>query len=311
VRYDLRVTPPAVPVFYSPAYTAAAHGFDTTRKATWIATALLRDPIPGVRLVEPEPIDEPALALVHDPAYVRAVRTGEPRALAESQGFRWDPGMWPMVCASNGGAIAAALRAARGPQKKSVAGSLLSGLHHARRGRGAGFCTFNGLALAAQAVLEDGAASALVLDLDAHCGGGTHELCSHLPGIFQTDVSVCDYDAYAPGERATLDVVRSAGEYLPTVAARLAEHERAGRRFDLCLYNAGMDPFEHCVEGGLNGVTAELLAAREELVFRWCAERHVPVAFVMAGGYTGSQLDEAGLVALHRLTIAAAARFAC
>ena len=76
-----------------------------------------------------------------------------------------------MVCASNGGAVAAA-RAARAG---GVAGSLSSGLHHAGRDRGAGFCTFNGLVLAARAALSEGAARVLVLDLDAHCGGGTHE----------------------------------------------------------------------------------------------------------------------------------------
>jgi acetoin utilization deacetylase AcuC-like enzyme len=298
------VTPTAVPVFYSPAYTAAAHGFDTTRKATWIAGSLLRDPIAGVALAEPEPLAEWAIRLVHAAAYVRAVHTGEPRALAESQGFSWDPGMWPMVCASNGGAVAAA-RAAR---ERGVAGSLSSGLHHARWGRGAGFCTFNGLALAARDVIDEGANAVLVLDLDAHCGGGTHELLAELPGVFQTDVAVCAYDTYAPGERATLDLVRDAADYLPAVAARLAEHDRAGRRFDLCLYNAGMDPFERCAEGGLDGITEEVLGAREALVFRWCRERRIPVAFVMAGGYTGARLDEAALVSLHRLTLAAAAR---
>ena len=30
-----------------------------------------------------------------------------PRVLAESQGFAWDPGLGPMVLASNGGAVAA------------------------------------------------------------------------------------------------------------------------------------------------------------------------------------------------------------
>jgi acetoin utilization deacetylase AcuC-like enzyme len=297
------VTPSALPLFYSTAYTAAAHGFDTTRKATWIAGSLRRDPIAGVALVEPEPLAERVIRLVHDAAYVRAVRTGEPLGLASSQGFSWDPGMWPMVCASNGGAVAAA-RAAR---ERGIAGSLSSGLHHARKERGAGFCTFNGLALAARDAIDQGARGVLVLDLDAHCGGGTHELMAELPGVFQTDVAVCAYDTYTPCAQATLDLVHDAGDYLPAVAARLAEHDRAGRRFDLCLYNAGMDPFERCAEGGLAGITAEILGAREALVFRWCTERQIPVAFVMAGGYTGSRLDEAALVDLHRLTIASAA----
>jgi hypothetical protein len=38
--------------------------------------------------------------------------------------------------------------------------------------------------------------------------------------------------------------------------------------------------------------------------------RGVPIAFVLAGGYLGPELERAGLVALHRLTLEAArARF--
>ena len=68
-----------------------------------------------------------------------------------------------------------------------------------------------------------------------------------------------------------------------------------------------MDPCEGCPAGGLRGITGELLAQRERLVFDWCRERRLPIAFVPAGGYLGPRLDEAGLVALHRLTLSAAA----
>jgi len=81
---------------------------------------------------------------------------------------------------------------------------------------------------------------------------------------------------------------------------------RRGPHFDLCLYNAGMDPFEGCDTGGLTGITSETLLARERLVFDWCRDRNLPIAFVLAGGYVGSRLDEQGLVDLHRLTLSAA-----
>ena len=41
-------------------------------------------------------------------------------------------------------------------------------------------------------------------------------------------------------------------------------------------------------------------------MFDWCRQQEVPIAFVLAGGYTGPRLDEDGLVALHRLTLSAA-----
>ncbi|HET9328798.1 MAG TPA: hypothetical protein VFQ05_18690 [Candidatus Eisenbacteria bacterium] len=296
-----------IPVYYSPAYTLSAHAFDTTRKATWIAESLKHDPIAGVRLEEPLPLTREQLCAVHDPAYVRAVETGAPRALAQSQGFVWDPGFWPMVLASNGGVVAAVRAALEG----GVAGSLSSGLHHARRDSGTGFCTFNGLVIAAHEALALGARSVLILDLDAHCGGGTASLIRGEPRIGQEDVSVAAFDAYSDGGRLRLTMVADAAEYLPTIRDQLAEIDREGQTWDLCLYNAGMDPCELCTTGGLSGIDVPMLEARERLVFEWSASRGVPIAFVVAGGYVGPWLDQQGLVALHRITLeCAAARIA-
>lgn len=89
-------------VFYSDAFVAAGEDFDTTRKAAWVAESLRARPVPGTYLVEPAPLDAEQLETVHAPDYVRAVRTGEPRSLAESNGLGWDAGLWTAVCASNG-----------------------------------------------------------------------------------------------------------------------------------------------------------------------------------------------------------------
>ena len=191
-------------IFYSPRYTIATHSFETTRKSGWIAESLAREPIAGIELVAPEPTSAAALSRVHDPEYVDAVRTGNPRELAESQGFHWDPALWEMVCASNGGLMAAAIEALR---THRVSGSLSSGLHHARRARGAGYCTFNGLVLAAGAALDAGARTVLILDLDAHCGGGTHELIHGDERIWQMDVSVNAFDRYEPLGNNQLDIL--------------------------------------------------------------------------------------------------------
>jgi len=292
-----------VKLFYSPNYTLAAYDFETTRKARWIADSLTEAPIAGIELVAPDPATEEQISVLHDPAYVAAVRTGTPRALAESQGFRWDPALWPMVLASTGGVLAAA-RAAR---VTGVAGSLSSGLHHARHDHGRGYCTFNGLALAALMALSEGAQAVLILDLDAHCGGGTHALVANTPAIQHADIAVIAYDTYVPTAPNTLDLVHEASEYLRVIRMRLAELARTSTHFDLCLYNAGMDPHEGCREGGLAGITVDTLAEREHLIFTWCQEQRIPLAFVAAGGYTGPDLHQDELVALHRLSLVAAA----
>jgi acetoin utilization deacetylase AcuC-like enzyme len=292
-----------VTVYYSDDYVRAGHAFDTTRKARWVADSLRDRPVPGVVIEAPAPLTLADILAVHDPAYVEAVRTGEPPSLAESSNLPWDPDLWSMVCASNGGAAAAAILAL---ETRGVAGSLSSGLHHAKRARGDGFCTFNGLAIAARRALDGGARGVLVIDLDAHCGGGTAALLSGDPRVHQLDIAVSAFDHYAGLDRFTLDVILDAADYLPTLRRRLAALDPAA--FDLVVYNAGVDPFERCPIGGRTGVTGELLAEREDTVFTWCMEQALPVAFVLAGGYVGSGFSEEELVDLHRLTIEAAAR---
>ena len=272
-----------IPVFYSPAYARSAYSFETTRKAKWIAESLVRDPIPGIELIEPKPLTEAQVTAVHDPAYVRAVKTGRPRSIAESNGFPWDANLWDMVLASNGGTVEAALAAL----KYGVAGSLSSGLHHAHYDRGAGYCTFNGLVIAAREALAAGAKNVLILDLDAHYGDGTAELIADEPRIRQIDVTTG----------------RLRDDYLLTIRRELVAADRP----DLCLYNAGMDPYEGCSLGGHPGITRQVLAERERLMFDWFVSRKIPIAFVLAGGYTGDRLDKRGLVGLHRLTLSCAA----
>jgi acetoin utilization deacetylase AcuC-like enzyme len=290
----------AMPVFYDEDYVGAATSFETTRKARWVAQSLVGRPMAGLRLSPNAPLTAGELERVHDPAYVAAVRTGEPRALAQSQGFVWDPQLWTMVRASNGGAVAAA----RAALHSGRAGALASGLHHARRSHGAGFCTFNGLALAALAALDAGAKRVLILDLDAHCGGGTDELVGHHPSVRIADIAVDEFDRYSPAPGNSLEIVRDASEYLPTVRRRLDALE--AESFGLVLYNAGMDPHQHCPVGGLAGIDELILAQRERIVFEWCRRRKVPVAFVLAGGYIGPRLAQDKLVALHRMTLSAA-----
>ncbi len=290
-------------VFYSPAYIGASYAFETTRKAGWVAASLAAEPIEGLVLKGPLPLTFEQVARVHDEAYVRAVQTGEPLAMAQSQGFTWDAGLWPMLLASNGGAVAAALDALQ----HGVSGSLSSGLHHASRSTGLGYCTFNGLVMAALAALDAGAKSVLILDLDAHCGGGTASLIQDEPRIWQFDVSVDPYDRYESSERCELRLVTDAGQYLNEIDQGLSALAQRAPGFDLCLYNAGMDPFEGCADGALQGITRELLAMRERKVFDWCHQQHLPVAFMLAGGYIGAGLDQAGLTGLHRLTLEAAA----
>ena len=180
---------------------------------------------------------------------------------------------------------------------KSVRGtaSSRSGADGARRARGAGYCTFNGLVLAARAALDAGARTVLILDLDAHCGGGTHELIHGDERIWHMDISVSAFDRYEPLGNNQLEMVYDGSRYLQTIERKLTWLEREAPRFDICLYNAGMDPFEGCSTGGMQGITQKVLRDREVAVFSWCRMRGVPVAFVLAGDTSGRGLIARGL----------------
>lgn len=81
-------------------------------------------------------------------------------------------------------------------------------------------------------------------------------------------MSVNHVDRYDPdaGSRSTLDIVSSAGDYLPTIERRLRALD--DRSFDVVIYNAGMDPHQ-ASPGGIPGITFATLAERERLVFAW------------------------------------------
>lgn len=299
-------------IFYDDRYVGASHSFDTTRKAESVAE-VIKD-MPGVKLCSPQEATQRELALVHDPAYVRAVLTGDGE-LRSSAGFPWDEGYAKAVAVSTGGVVEAALTALR----EGVSGSLSSGLHHASRDSGSGFCTFNGLALAAKIALDGRPASGLlrklvrpackrvlILDLDAHCGGGTFDIIKEDSRIHQIDISVNSFDSYhtKTPDRHHLHIVRRASDYLPLLELELERAAEIG--FDLVLYNSGMDPHEDCGIGGLRGITSDVIRLRERMVFDWARARGIPIAFVLAGGYTGVDMWDERLTALHQMTVAAA-----
>jgi hypothetical protein len=79
-----------------------------------------------------------------------------------------------------------------------------------------------------------------------------------------------------------------------TIEQKLTWLEREAPRFDICLYNAGIDPFGGCSIGGMQGVTQNVLRDREVAVFSWCRMRGVPIVFVLAGDTSGWGLSARG-----------------
>lgn len=257
--------------------------------------------LPDCRLDVPEPATDADLIRVHTPAYLAAVKTGLDPAAARRVGFPWSPGLVERSRRSVGATIAAA----RAALEDGTAANLAGGTHHAFADLGEGFCVFNDTAVAARALQsERRAARTAILDLDVHQGNGT-------AGIFRADPDVLTVSVHGRNnypfekERGDLDISlddgATDGVYLQAVDAAL--DAVVGHRPELVFYVSGADPFVADRLGRLS-VTAEGLAERDRRVFDRLADRDIPVAVVMGGGYA---VDVADTVAIHFRTIREAA----
>ncbi len=279
-------------VFYSEDY-AVGEGLETVTKSKLLAKMITDGKVSGVELVAPKLATEEELLLIHSPEYVEGVMSGKLMNLAAGV---WSKKLLKSILATTGGMRDATIEALRNGRS----GSFSSGLHHARADAGMGFCTFNGLALAALEALKK-VKSVGILDLDAHCGGGTANILKTNKRVRLADVSVCSYDSWTPTAKSRhfIEVVDKPKSYLSSVSKALKTLEGV----EFLIYNAGMDTHEKA--GGMSGITLDVIKEREALVVEWAQERKVPIVFALAGGYTWSGLTLKEVAELHLETVRA------
>jgi acetoin utilization deacetylase AcuC-like enzyme len=260
----------------------AAHTNSTRKQARVVRMALDEE------LLDPHPVAFEArqawadIARVHAPAYVDAVRTGQPRHLAESQGFRWSPAFAKSVALIWSGHFAACRLAL----EARVVFHPVSGAHHAQREHGGGFCTFNFLAGASRRLLDEGVVRrVLIIDLDAHQGDGTHALIGDDPRVGLFDIAGSNWMGEFDTDRVFYKVVRGSEDYrthLARLPAMLVRFQP-----DLVQYQAGMDCHEDDPVGGVAGIDEEFLLERDRFVIREVVARQIPTVINLAGGYEG------------------------
>jgi acetoin utilization deacetylase AcuC-like enzyme len=279
-------------VFYSEDYTMG-EGLETVTKSKLLAKMITDGKVSGVELVAPKLATEEELLLIHSPEYVEGVLSGKLKNLAAGV---WSKKLLKSILATTGGMRDATIEALRNGRS----GSFSSGLHHARADAGMGFCTFNGLALAALEALKK-VNEVGILDLDAHCGGGTANILKTNKRVRLADVSVCSYDSWTPTAKSRhfIEVVDKPKSYLASVGKALKTLEGV----EFLIYNAGMDTHEKA--GGMGGITLDVIKEREALVVEWAQERKVPIVFALAGGYTWSGLTLKEVAELHLETVRA------
>lgn len=154
----------------------------------------------------------------------------------------------------------------------------VSGFHHAGPGNPQGFCTFNGLMVAALALLATGDAQRVfILDCDQHYGNGTDEIIDYL------GVPTSQIYHFTAGKQYDRP------EQVNSFWSRLEYEFRSAEGCDVVLYQAGADPHINDPYGGW--MTTDQLRRRDRLVFQLGKMYGIPIAWDFAGGY---QRDASG-----------------
>ena len=270
-----------IPVFYSPNQTAP-HNISfspSAQKPARVVQAWIDTGIP-LSIVAPDPATIDELARAHNRAYVEGVLTGR-----VENGFE---NTLPEVNATlpwtSGSLRSAVMHAARTGESCF---SPTSGFHHSHYEFGHGFCTFNGLMVAAFALrVENPAARVAIIDCDRHHGDGTEDIIARTSSA--SWISHYTFGAH----RITPSNAEGWLADLPDIVGRTIEG------CIVAIYQAGADPHIDDPLGGL--LTSAQMAKRDNVVFTECAQRGIPVVTNLAGGYQ-TPVDK--VVALHVQTL--------
>ena len=252
-----------IPVFYSEHMLAEAGSFSPSAgKPRHVLAAWQRA---GLRITVRSitPASERDLCLAHDPVYVRGVLNGKlPNGFDNTS---------PEVARSLPYTTGAMIAAARAALEGGCACAPVSGFHHAHYRSAGGYCTFNGLVIAAEKLLaEEAVQRVLILDCDMHYGDGTEEILERLGLARSITNATFGRWFHQPSQ---------ASAYLQ----RLRETVAGFDAFDVILYQAGADVH---VDDPLGGVlTTQQMIERDQIVFDAARRSETPIAWNLAGGY--------------------------
>ncbi len=231
----------------------------------------------------PKPATRHQLELVHTPQYVadlysyrhtpRTIRSEMPLSRQIVEAF----------ALGAGGSILACRTAVAEP---AMTMNLAGGFHHAFADWAEGFCYINDVAVGVKNVKAEGMAErVMVVDCDLHQGNGTAHIFRDDPSVFT--FSIHQENNYPLKRRSDLDVglpdYCTGEDYLKAFVENLMP-ALDRHHPELVLYLAGADPYEKD-QLGLLLLSREHLRRRDDILIGACAERGIPVAALLAGGY--------------------------
>ncbi|HEY0748176.1 MAG TPA: histone deacetylase [Steroidobacteraceae bacterium] len=282
---------------YHVAYQAAlppGHPFPMSKYPLLKSLLLAEGTIAPGDILEPKPLENASLELVHTREYLSKLATsGLSAAETRRLGLPWSEALWRRSRMASAGT----LLAARTALQEGLAANLAGGTHHAFADHGEGFCVINDVAIAVAQLRAEGAIyRAAIIDLDVHQGNGT-------AALFENEAQVFTFSMHGERNyplakmRSNLDVplrdgVRDAEyldeleRHLPVVLDRSAP--------DIAFYLAGVDVAAGDRYGKL-ALTEDGIQGRDRYVIEQVRSRGVPLVIVLAGGYAATRKRTAEL----------------
>src|SRR3984957_4965618 len=282
---------------YHPAYQVAlppGHPFPMSKYSLLKERLLAEGILAADDILQPEPLDDETLELVHTPEYLaKLASSGLSAAEQRRLGLPWSEALWQRARLASAGT----LLAARAALDQGLAGNLAGGTHHAFADHGEGFCVLNDVAIAIRKLqAEHLIERAAVVDLDVHQGNGT-------AAIFEADEHVFTFSMHGERNyplmkmRSNLDVPLEDGvgdaEYLDALQRHLPAVLDAANA-DMVFYLAGVDVAAGDRYGKL-ALTEEGIRQRERCVIEAVRSRGLPLSIVLAGGYAPTRARTAEL----------------
>jgi histone deacetylase 11 len=196
-------------------------------------------------------------------------------------------------------AVRGSVLAGRAALQSGLAVNLSGGYHHAKPGKGEGFCLFSDAALIIRQLRADGQLGATApvayIDLDAHQGNGVCHECRDDPSVRIFDMY--NRDIYPRGDlvarqridcNVPLEFNTTGAHYLRLLRSRLPAFLDESSCADpprLAIYNAGTDPYAYDQLGGMCLSAADILE-RDLFVIDQLQSRRIPVVMLLSGGYS-------------------------
>ncbi|MBI4051330.1 MAG: histone deacetylase [Elusimicrobia bacterium] len=263
----------------------------STRKFKGVVESLIRSgEIAAKDVAEPSPASRKELILVHTDEWVSKILDGKTTP--------WDEAMLelpysPDLAAAHHTAVGGTILACREALQTGLGLHVGGGFHHAFAGHGEGFCVFNDMAVAIVLLQrEKKIRKALVVDLDVHQGNGTASLFAQDSSVFTFSMHQQNlYPVFKPPSSLDVNLPEGTGdgEYLFILRRELPKILDRHRP-ELVLFQAGADPYEKDLLGGLK-ITLKGFEHRDETVFSECFRRKIPVAVTLGGGYAANLQD--------------------